>query len=139
MAITAANDTPGLEFTDFEYKVKGSTTIYQGTLVVTSDGYAKSGVKATGLKILGIAKTTVVNAGADGAEVIVCAGPVAQNGKRLLFKLANDATDPVTQAHVGGPCYVFDNFTVTSLATGSTQCGTVRRVDSDGVWFELVS
>ena len=44
MAITAANDTPGLEFTDFEYLVKGSTTIYQGTLVVTSDGYAKSGV-----------------------------------------------------------------------------------------------
>jgi len=139
MAITAANDTPGLEFTDFEYLVKGSTTIYQGTLVVTSDGYAKSGVKATGLKILGVAKSTVVNAGADGAEKIVCAGPVAQNGKRLLFKFANDATDPLTQAHVGGPAYVFDNFTMTSLSTGATQGGVLRRVDSDGVWIELVS
>lgn len=139
MALSAFNDTPGAEFTDLPYLQKGSTTCYGGGLVVAAaDGYAKPGVKATGLVILGVAVETSINAGADGAASVACASKVARNGKRQMFKFKNDATDPLTIAHIGRAAYVFDDITFTSLSTGATQGGVLRRLDSDGVWIELL-
>lgn len=138
MALSKANETPVMTFTDITFKQKGSTTCYAGGVCVSAAGYAKPAVAATGLSVLGITKYDSANAGADGAkEVVVLTRSI--NGKRLVVKLANDGTDAVAQAHVGFSCYLVDDITVSSLATGRTAAGKVIRVDSDGVWVELAT
>lgn len=111
--------------------VKGSTTIYQGSLVaLDADGYAVPGKKAAGLTAAGRAEETVENKGADGALVI--------RVTRGVFVFANTGTaaNKVTAAHVLKPCYIQDDQTVTALATGASVAGLVIRVDDTGVAVE---
>jgi hypothetical protein len=50
----------------------------------------------------------------------------------------NDTTDAVTDAMVGGLCYVFDDETVSSDATGTSVAGRIWAVDATkGVLVEL--
>jgi hypothetical protein len=116
--------------------VKGSTTIYQGALVVMSSGLAVPGKTATGLVTLGVATETVENTGADGA--------VSVEAKRGTFKFFNDATDTVTTAYIGKPAYIVDDQTVAKSdgAAGEdpatrSAAGTIIDVDSDGVWVRV--
>ncbi len=114
--------------------VKGSTTIYQGSLVaLDAGGYAVPGKKAEGLTAAGRAEETVENKGADGDLVI--------RVTRGVFVFANTGTaaNKVTAAHVLKPCYIQDDQTVTTLATGASVAGLVIRVDDTGVAVEIGS
>lgn len=112
--------------------VKGKTTIYQGALVaLDANGYAVPGKKAEGLTAAGRAEETVENNGADGELLI--------RVTRGVFVFNNTATqaNKITAAHVLKPCYIEDDQTVTSLATGASAAGLVIRVDDTGVAVEL--
>lgn len=139
MALSKFNDTEAREQTAFEYLMKGSTTVYGGALVVAAaDGYAKSGLTATGLVVLGVASATVVNGGADGAASVLVEGPIAPNGKRRLFKFKNAAAgDALTVAEIGRDAYILDDETYTKTAAGRSVGGKLRKIDADGVWIEL--
>lgn len=114
-----------------DYPQKGSTTIYQGSLVVLAAGYLKPGVTGTGLLCVGMAEKGSVNSGADGA-VIVAVRPG-------VHRWANSANaDAIAQADVGTLCYVVDDQTVAKTdGTGTRSiAGTIAAVDSAGVWVQ---
>jgi hypothetical protein len=134
MALTAERDTPqiGNGGKSLVLPVKGSTTIYQGSLVVLdADGYAKPGSTATGLTAAGRAEETVANSGADGA--------VSIRVTRGVFVFNNSATtaNKITGAGVLKNCYIEDDQTVTSVSTGASVAGKVIRVDANGVAVEI--
>jgi hypothetical protein len=130
-ALTSARATRKYSWDTVPYqinvKMKGSTTIYQGGLVVLDGGYAKPGVTATALVAFGRAEETRTNAGADGADsILVTFG---------AFKWANSGGgDAVTDAHVGALCYVVDDQTVMITSAGKSAAGRVLAVESDGVF-----
>lgn len=132
-ALTEVRDTPEVAHGQYlAIPVKGSTTIYQGSLVaIDANGYAIPGKKAASLTAAGRAEETVANTGADGAMII--------NVKRGVFVFANTATtsNKITKAHVLKPCYMEDDQTVTALATGASVAGLVVRVDDRGVAVEI--
>lgn len=143
-ALTAARSTKqmqDIQRSPLAYPQKGSTTIFQGSLVVLNAGYAAPGSTATGLIAIGRAKRHTANAGADGAV------PKDINGRSYtqalieieegVFKFANAAGDLVVAADVGGLCYITDDQTVNHTATGKSVAGKVIQIDSDGVWVRI--
>lgn len=135
MAVTAARNTKRLGETPFpesplSYKVKGTTKVLKGTIVVLDAGYAKGGAAASSLISVGVAAKTVDNtAGADGALEV----PVQEG----IFKLKNSGTNTIVAANVGGIAYVEDNETVGNVATSMSAAGKIHRLDSDGVWVKM--
>lgn len=143
-ALTAARSTrqmQDIQRSPLAYPQKGSTTIFQGALVVLNAGKAAPGTTATGLIAVGRAKRHYANAGADDAV------PKDINGRSYtqnlveieegIFKFVNAAGDPVLAANVGGLCYITDDQTVNITATGKSVAGKVIQVDSDGVWVRI--
>lgn len=109
--------------------VKAATTIHQGTLVVADAGFAAPGRTAANLIALGRASTSVVNAGAAGAERIEI--------ERGVFLFDNNPADLVTQAELGKPCYITDDQTVQkTTGAGVSPAGKVLEITADGVWVE---
>src|SRR5262245_62519181 len=108
------------------YPVYQSTTIYKGSLVaVNSSGYLVPGSTSTTLICVGTATQHIDNSGgASGA--LYC--EVFQGVSRW----ANG--NSMTLAAVGDLCYIVDDQTVSTVATGRSPAGTVYLVDSDGVW-----
>ena len=132
--LTAPRDTNEIMSgaTSLVLPVKGSTTIFQGSIVaIDADGFAVPGKKAAGLKAVGRAEETIENSGKDGEAVI--------RVKRGVFVFDNTATaaNKLTAADVLGPCYIEDDQTVTKLAMGASVAGLVVRVDDDGVAVEM--
>ena len=110
------------------FGVKGATTIFKGSLVALNAGYAAPGATAAGLLVVGRAKTTVINAGADGAVTIE-----VDEG---IYKWDNAGGDLVVAADVGGLCYITDDHTVNHTATAKSIAGRVMQIDTDGVWVK---
>ncbi len=112
---------------------KGSTTCFQGSLVVLNAGYAATGTVATGLIAIGICEETSVNAGADGA--------VKVKVKRGIFPFANSAAaDEITQAEVGADCYIVDDATVakTDGSAARSRAGKIVALESATViWVQV--
>lgn len=110
--------------------MKAGAIIFAGTLVaIDAAGFAVAATKAADLTAAGRAEETVDNTGgADGALALKVA--------RGVFKWDNDATNPVTVAHVLKPCYMQNDGTVTALETGSSPAGVVLAVPDDGVIVE---
>lgn len=132
--LTAPRDTNEIMSgaTSLVLPVKGSTTIFQGSIVaIDADGFAVPGKKAANLKAAGRAEETVENSGSDGETVI--------RVKRGVFVFDNTATaaNKITAADVLGPCYMEDDQTVTKSATGASVAGLVVRVDDEGVAVEM--
>lgn len=132
--LTAPRDTNEIASgaTSLALPVKGSTTIYQGSIVaINSDGLAVPGKKAASLKAVGRAEETVQNTGSDGDVTI--------RVKRGVFVFDNSATaaNKLAAADLLGPCYMEDDHTVTKAATGSSVAGLVVRVDDEGVAVEM--
>ena len=112
--------------------VKGSTTIWQGALVVSESGLAIPGkTAASGLTILGVAEETVKNTGADGALKVPF--------RRGVFKFFNLGADAVVAGDVGKDCYLVDDQTVakTSNTNAHSVAGKVIAVESDGVFVRV--
>ena len=113
-----------------DYPVGASTTIWQGSLVsLNAAGYAVPASTAATQFAVGRAKSTVVNAGANGAKTIA-----VETG---TFKWENSAGgDAVAQAEVGDFCWIVDDQTVakTSNSGARSRAGRITAVDAGGVW-----
>lgn len=111
--------------------VKGATTILQGALVVMESGLAVPGKTATGLTVVGIARQTVKNAGADGAARVPC--------KRGTVRFFNHGADAVVAGDIGKDCYIVDDQTVAKTNGTNTRsvAGMVIALDSDGVFVRV--
>ncbi len=131
MALSADRNTAMKDGELIGVPVAAGAVIYAGSIVVANaDGYAEKGTAAAGLSYLGRAEERVHNTGgADGSKTVL-----VRRGKAFLWK--NSATDQVTQASLGKPCYIEDDETVSMSDNGGTRspAGTVIGVDSDGVW-----
>ena len=114
--------------------VKSNTKIYDGSIVVIdSTGYAVPGKKAEGLLIAGRAEEFVDNTGAGGTN-----GAKTVRVRRGVFKWSNDATNPVTPQDVLKTCYILDDETVTTLATGASPAGKVIGLENGEVLVETL-
>lgn len=130
-ALSQARPVVQIEGRQSNPPVKGSTTIYQGGLVVMDAGLAVPGKTALSLTAVGIAQQTVVNSGADGAKKV----PI----ERGVFKFANLATDAVVAGDIGKDCYIVDDQTVAKTSGTNTRsiAGKVIEVDADGVFVRV--
>jgi hypothetical protein len=114
------------------HPVAADTEIFKGALTVLNEGsLAVPATRAEGLRAAGIARKGVDNTGGQDGEKIV------EVRKDESPKLKNDAANPVTREHIGQPCYILDDETVTSLADGSSVAGAVEDVDDSGVWISF--
>jgi hypothetical protein len=112
------------------YPVKGSTTIFKGTLVALTAGYLAPAADAAGAKVVGVAQEKVVNAGADGAKT--CA---VDSGAAWEF-----AASSVAAADVGKTAYVVDDQTVgDATGTNSIVAGVIEERNAAGtkVWVRI--
>jgi hypothetical protein len=131
-AAKEAKKTPGEQKL---HKVKGSSTIWKGALVMaaTANGYAIPGADTASCVFLGVAYETKANAGADGAASVL----VEKYGEYEF-----NATGTATQAWVGQQVYLVDDQTVALAATTTNDVlagvctefisSTVVRVRIDG-------
>jgi hypothetical protein len=137
-ALSAGRNTPQMadvQRSPLAFPQKGSTTVYQGSLVALNGGYAAPGATATGRIAVGRAKKTTVNGGADGAV------PTGETQALIqveegVFKWANDGGDPVVAADMGATVYITDDQTVSHTSTGKSAAGKAVQLDSDGVWVK---
>src|SRR5262249_25649469 len=110
------------------FPVKGSTTIYKGTLVALNAGYAAPAADTSGLLVVGIAEEQVINAGADGA--------VSINVLRSVSALL--ATTGVVIGDVGKTAYVSDDQTVTDAPGNAVIAGFIEEyVTSATAWVAV--
>ena len=147
MALSGFNSTRARESFEDEYAQKGSTTIYGGGIVVAAaDGYAKPGLTATGLVVLGVAAHDSVNAGADGAKKVRCVGSRGvPDGKKRYFRFKNATGDDACgQAEIGRDIYILDDNTMTKTSSGRSIGGKLREIEKDAsgtatgwLWVEL--
>lgn len=118
--------------------VAAATKLESGKIgCANAAGYAVEGSTNPGLTALGRIEKTVDNSA--GA-----AGDLKAEIRRGIFKFANSATDPVTQASLGKTVYVEDDETVaaTDGAAGEdpatkSACGKCIELADDGVWVEI--
>lgn len=132
-ALSTARDTQRREGQQLNLPMSASK-VWEGSIVaLNSSGYATKGAVATTLRAAGVAEETVDNsAGSAGDKTI--------NVKRGTFKFANSAsTDQITLADYGKACYIVDDQTVakTDGSSARSVAGTIRGVDTDGVWVEF--
>lgn len=132
-ALSTARDTQRRDGQQLNLPMSASK-VWEGSIVaLNSSGYATKGAVATTLRAAGVAEETVDNsAGSAGDKTI--------NVKRGTFKFANSAsTDQITLADYGKACYIVDDQTVakTDGSSARSVAGTIRGVDTDGVWVEF--
>lgn len=130
--LTSDRNTPRRDGDLVGRKAKGATEIFAGALVaLDANGFAIPGATATGLTADGRAEEHIDNTGADGDETVTV--------RKGVFLFANDATDTVVQADIGGTAYIVDDETVANTdGTGTrSAAGTIVDVDADGVWVRI--
>lgn len=112
--------------------VKGSTTIHQGALVVAESGLAVPGKTAASLVVLGMARETVKNTGADGAANVPF--------ERGVFDFANSASaDEITAADLGKDAYIVDDQTVakTSNSSARSVAGKIMHIEGGRIYVRV--
>jgi hypothetical protein len=128
----AERDTPTLPGTLIGLKMAAGAVIHRGHLVQINEfGYARNANGAG--PVVGVACATVDD---DGGQVNGAKSVVVRPG---IYRLDNDSQAPVTQLHVGQPCYVVSSDTVSSSSDGESRgvAGTVLGVDIGvGVWVK---
>ncbi len=133
VAMTQDRNTPRRDRGLLQLVVAASAVIFAGSIVcVNADGFAVEGDTDPDLIYMGRAEQAVNNTGGADGDVSVL---VRTDG---AFQFENSATDPVTQASIGMPCWVEDNQTVAATSGTGTRsvCGHVVGIDSEGVWVE---
>lgn len=130
MALSADRNTPTMGAGGVpvltNYPVYQSTVIYKGSLVaLNSSGYLVPGATSTSLLCVGTAAENIDNStGASGDLYCQVVQGVSRwvNGSSITF------------ASVGALCYIVDDQTVSTSATGKSVAGTIYHVDDQGVW-----
>lgn len=105
--------------------------VYAGGLAAANaSGYATPGAAAATLTYLGRFEETVDNSGGSAGDLTVR----VRRGK--AFKFGNYASDAVTQAELGKPCFIYDDAQVAKTSNNGARsvAGIVLGVDTDGVW-----
>ncbi len=130
MALTTDKDTLYREGDIVSHGAAGSTKSFAGGIgVLNAAGFLQPGAVGTGLKVVGRISAQVDNTdGADGDVLVQC--------RKGVFKYKNSVTNTVDITHLETDCYIEDDETVGSLATGMSVAGKVFAVDSDGVWVD---
>jgi hypothetical protein len=117
-----------------KYLPAGTDILYNGAMVmvIRGTGYLVAAANTLGGIVLGVMAERVDNSGGS---------PGDESGELRagIFKFANSGTNPITQAHVGMPCYVEDDQTVADEAGGGmVVAGIVEELDDDGdVWVAV--
>lgn len=114
------------------HPVKGSTTIYKGSLVcVDATGYAVPGADTASLTFIGVAIESAANSDGSDGDITV---RVQAAG---VFSFAKSGT--ITQASAGGDLYIIDDQTVglTAAATNDIACGRLEGLDGSDVWVRV--
>lgn len=132
-ALTANRATPTSLTRHRNFPVAASVTIYNGSIVVLdSSGYARPGRVSTTDRVLGVATQQVTSGTTAGAVTVnVDSGAIARFGN----------SGSIATAHVGLPCYVLDDQTVSLTDNANTRirAGQVFQVDSTGVWVDFAT
>ena len=132
MALTKDRNTRRRDGELVYFPMKAAAVAHAGGIAVSDAGYAKPGVKAAGLKVLGRFEEGKSNAaGADGAASVL----VRRKGAFAFSNIAG--ADAVTQAHVGSLVYIEDDETVASPAAGRSPAGIAIAVSGDDVWVDI--
>lgn len=115
----------------FRDPVAAAVRVFSGSMVaLNATGFALPAV-TTATRVRGVALAEADNTG--GA-----AGAVSVDIERGAFLLANDTTNAVTRAHIGGSVYVVDDNTVSSSATSTIAAGKCLDVTPEGVIVEIL-
>jgi hypothetical protein len=117
----------------FSLPAKAATEYFKGRLLaVNSDGRATAAAALAGLIVVGLIHSTVDNSAGAHGDVVV--------PYRLgTFLMDNDGVSPLTQAHVGRPCFIKDDITVTSdPGENNVFAGIFRGFHNNGsgVWVD---
>lgn len=134
MTLTADRNTLAKEGNFINPPVAAAKKIFAGALVaLDASGNATPGAVATTLKSAGRAEEFVDNSA--GA-----AGDLKVTIRKGIFKFGNYASDLITRADIGNPCYIVDDEQVAKTNGGATRsvAGTIFDVDTDGVWVRFV-
>lgn len=138
MALSAARQTPRMLGQKQSAPQKGSTTIYQGGIVMMqTDGYALPGAATAGCFGVGVARSngglsSWANTGADGASKV--------EYDEGIFGFKNSAAaDAITAAHVGAIAYIVDDETValTSNSGARPVAGIIHKLEDSIVYVEM--
>lgn len=131
MSLTKDRNTTEVGGMFYNVPVKAGAKLYAGGMAAAdANGFAVAAAKAASLTYLGRVEYPVDNTGSpDGAVNVMV--------KRGVFKFENDATNPVTAAHIRKDCYFIDDETVTSLSTGSSKAGVVVGLDNGQVIVDM--
>ncbi|HPA20946.1 MAG TPA: phage protease [Verrucomicrobiae bacterium] len=120
---------------DLALGVATNTTLYEGTIVALSNGYAISASDANLQTVVGRCEKQVTNTGDNGAAIA--------RVRRGVFLWANSTADPVDQDDLGKFCYVEDNQTVAENPdAGTNRAGVIVKVlgasdsPTNGVWVD---
>lgn len=123
----------GAQYPDSPVKmgVKGSTTIYAGSLAVNNAGVAAPATTATGLLVLGVARKQYANSGADNA--ITGEFDIGDHW------FANSASgDLIAAADIGNDCWIVDDNTVAKTNGSSSRSRAGKIIDVDSTLGVLV-
>ena len=128
----AERKTPWRDGAQVVVPVAASTKVEAGKFgAVNAAGYLREAADAAGLTVIGRIDETVDNTAGSNGDL---SAPVR---RKAAFFLANDGTNPVTQALMGKSVYVKDSQTVSaSGGTNSIVAGTCLGLESGGVWVE---
>jgi len=133
--LTAGRNTPELAEggKSVVLPVGADAVIYEGSLVVLNAGYAEAGTAAENLVAVGRAEEYVDNTGGEDGDKTI-------RVRRGVFVWNNSGTaeNKVGVTGLLKDCYIEDDNTVTSLATGSPKAGKVIEVTDDGVAVETL-
>jgi hypothetical protein len=136
-ALTAERNTPrlGADVNPYDFPIAANVKIFAGAMVAI-DATNKRALPARATatdKVVGCARETYDNTGGARAafRIRVFSG---------VFRFNNSSSgDAITQADVGGTCYVVDDQTVAKTDNSSARpaAGKIMDVDSIGVWVQV--
>ncbi|MBP2301302.1 hypothetical protein [Azospirillum picis] len=134
-ALTNDRNTPAYSggFHAMERNLAASTTVHAGSMVAQS---------AAGDAVPAAASNTLTVLGRAANRASTAAGSTLPDKVRIergVFRFANSASDAITIADYGRPCYAVDDQTVakTDGSGARPKAGIIRDVDAQGVWVEF--
>lgn len=136
MGLTADRNTPLKDVELIAVPIAANVKIFAGSLVAAdATGLATPGAVSATLTYLGRAEAMVDNTGGAASAKTVM---VRRN---KAFKFGNAAADAVTQAALGKPCFIYDDYQVALTNGNGTRsvAGIVLGVEADGVWVGHVT
>jgi len=113
--------------------VKAGVKLWPGALLsieTNAGGWLKPAISGANTRVVGVCPSALFGDAIDNTNG--GNGAISTEALRGCWPFHNSSANPVTAVHVGGPCYVQDDNTVSSDNT-ATLAGTVRCIRPDGL------